>query len=44
MTIGTLFSVFLVPVFYVFVRKFFKGKGHRRNAREAATDAGLPLN
>lgn len=43
MTIGTLFSVFLVPVFYVFVRKFFKGKGHRRNAREAATDAGLPL-
>ena len=43
MTIGTLFSVFLVPVFYVFVRKFFKGKGHRRSAREAATDAGLPL-
>ncbi len=40
MTIGTLLSIFLVPVFYVFIRKLFKGK-QGRSAREAASDAGL---
>ncbi|SSY70021.1 efflux RND transporter permease subunit [Alysiella crassa] len=41
MTIGTLLSVFFVPVFYVLIRRIFKGKHQMRNAREAATDAGL---
>ncbi|QMT31155.1 efflux RND transporter permease subunit [Alysiella filiformis] len=41
MTLGTLLSVFFVPVFYVFIRKIFKGKHETRTAREAASDAGL---
>lgn len=43
MTVGTLLSVFLVPVFYVFVRRLFPSKPPR-NAAQAAVAAGLPLN
>lgn len=40
MLVGTLLSIFFVPIFYVFVRKIFNNN-NTRNAREAATDAGL---
>ncbi|QMT34205.1 efflux RND transporter permease subunit [Conchiformibius steedae DSM 2580] len=43
MLVGTVLSVFLVPVFYVFVRRLFPGKPPR-NAAQAAVEAGLNLN
>lgn len=38
MLIGTVLAVFLVPLFYVVVRKFFKGSAHER---ERAAEAGI---
>lgn len=42
MTLGTLLSVILVPTFYVFIRRIFKGKPPR-TAAQAALEAGLTL-
>jgi multiple transferable resistance system protein mtrD len=42
MLIGTILSVFLVPLFYVVVRKFFKESAHEHEmAVKHAAEAGM---
>ena len=42
MLIGTILSVFLVPLFYVVVRKFFKETAHEHEmAVKHAAEAGM---
>lgn len=42
MLVGTLLSVFLVPLFYVVVRKFFKETAHEHEmAVKHAAEAGI---
>jgi acrB protein len=42
MLIGTILSVFLVPLFYVVVRKFFKETAHEHEmAAKHAAEAGM---